>query len=253
MAIGYSRWAQDFFFERHRSEIFAIEFVTSGNALFDQNGKRYLIEPGGIFFLRKESRHIYRVGPAGFLHKRFLQLEGSVLEPLLRSLGLWERDELRPDSPLEVARQFKKIGNLFEEKKSGYTLEGSAAAYHLLLELGKESAAHYPPSIRDALEHMQRNLSSGLESSELLRVSGLSQTHFNRLFRKHLGVSAMKYYQNHKMALARHLLSETAMTVKEIALALGYADPLYFSAQFKKAVGTSPKFFRRKGGAESAE
>jgi AraC family transcriptional regulator, transcriptional activator of pobA len=39
-------------------------------------------------------------------------------------------------------------------------------------------------------------------------------------------------------------LSTTSLSIKEIAYEIGYIDPFYFSNQFKKYFGTSPKQYR---------
>ena len=43
------------------------------------------------------------------------------------------------------------------------------------------------------------------------------------------------------MTLARQLLNDTDMTLKNIASAIGYNDVSYFSRTFKEHEGVSPK------------
>jgi AraC family transcriptional regulator, arabinose operon regulatory protein len=46
------------------------------------------------------------------------------------------------------------------------------------------------------------------------------------------------------MARARALLDTTTSTVTEIASAVGYSDPLYFSRHFRRVHGMSPSAYR---------
>jgi AraC-like DNA-binding protein len=46
------------------------------------------------------------------------------------------------------------------------------------------------------------------------------------------------------MSRARELLDTTDQAVAEIARALGYADPFYFSRQFRSVHGVSPSGYR---------
>ena len=48
-----------------------------------------------------------------------------------------------------------------------------------------------------------------------------------------------------KMEQACQLLDSTELSVKGVAAELGYDDPLYFSRQFSKTVGLSPRAYRR--------
>ena len=48
------------------------------------------------------------------------------------------------------------------------------------------------------------------------------------------------------MTLARQLLNDTDMTLKNIASAIGYNDVSYFSRTFKEHEGVSPSAYRKK-------
>ena len=47
------------------------------------------------------------------------------------------------------------------------------------------------------------------------------------------------------MSTAKRLLKNTAMPVSEIAAALGYNDPQYFSGLFKHRCGMPPSVYRK--------
>jgi AraC-like DNA-binding protein len=91
---------------------------------------------------------------------------------------------------------------------------------------------------------MEQEMGRSMSMEEVYTATGMSMTHFNRLFRHHLGVSPKHYFLSRKMSWAKHLLREGTMPVKSIAAGLGYADPLYFSSQFHRHAGMSPKAFR---------
>ena len=48
------------------------------------------------------------------------------------------------------------------------------------------------------------------------------------------------------MKRARTLLLDRKLLIKEVARRTGYADPLYFSAEFRRLHGLSPREFRRR-------
>ena len=47
-----------------------------------------------------------------------------------------------------------------------------------------------------------------------------------------------------KIKKACELLDTTGMKINQISLKLGYEDPYYFSRQFSKVMGMSPKGYR---------
>ena len=55
----------------------------------------------------------------------------------------------------------------------------------------------------------------------------------------------MAYFIHLKIRKACELLDQTELTVQEIAVAIGYDDPYYFSRIFKKIQGVSPSAYRQ--------
>jgi len=250
VSSGIEHWIAGQFFERRPSHMYGIELVTAGNAEFVQDGRSYLVQPGEVYFLRRNVNHLYRTGPAGYYDKEYIALEGVLLESLLLATGMDACDHAVPGDPEAVAGIFQEIRHSFTAKAPGFTLELSRIAYRLILLLARDVARRYPDPVRAAIEHIDRNLSRTLSSGHLAAVAGLSQTHFNRLFRRHVGISPKQFHTRHKMEWAEHLLTESKLSVKEVAATLGYDDPLYFSSQFRKHAGVSPRHFRAIGGRD---
>jgi mannose-6-phosphate isomerase class I len=73
---GCARWLPGCIFERKQSDLFAVEYVCAGDALFIQDGKKYVIKKGEAYLLRKNTNHVYTVGPSGILMKRYVVIDG---------------------------------------------------------------------------------------------------------------------------------------------------------------------------------
>ena len=67
--------------------------------------------------------------------------------------------------------------------------------------------------------------------------------YLKRAFRDKIGHTPRQFRELKRMEYAMSLLA-TGRSVKQAAEKVGYADPLYFSRQFKKLVGTSPSIYR---------
>ena len=59
-----------------------------------------------------------------------------------------------------------------------------------------------------------------------------------------MGVTFIEYLTQLRMNKAKELLKRTDMRSGEIAIAIGYNDPHYFSYLFKKSVGMNPRDYR---------
>ncbi|MGO4271863.1 helix-turn-helix transcriptional regulator [Paenibacillus sp. TAF58] len=67
------------------------------------------------------------------------------------------------------------------------------------------------------------------------------------MFKKYAGTNIHHYIHQLKTQRAKHLLRNTAKSVKEVAEEVGYPDPFYFSRMFKKIEGVAPQQYRNTG------
>lgn len=73
----------------------------------------------------------------------------------------------------------------------------------------------------------------------------LSANYFGDLIKKETGKSAQEYVQQKTMETAKSMLAQPGRSISEIAYALGYQYPQYFSRAFKKTVGCTPNQYRK--------
>ena len=108
-----------------------------------------------------------------------------------------------------------------------------------------EDALHPPPGPVDtALDDIGRAIrqdpSRRWTVAELAARASLSRAQFTRRFTAHTGMPPGRYVVHARIARATELLTETTMTVTQVAAALGYTDVAYFSRQYKWLTGRSP-------------
>lgn len=73
----------------------------------------------------------------------------------------------------------------------------------------------------------------------------ITDVHLNRICKQVAGLTASQVVQQFFVLEAEKHLLHTEYSVSEIAYALNYKDPAYFSRVFKGVTGKSPKAFRR--------
>jgi AraC family transcriptional regulator, arabinose operon regulatory protein len=128
----------------------------------------------------------------------------------------------------------------------------AGAAWHLLALLAADRAgapASRSDAIQQAQQYLREHLATRVSVAELAALARLSPSHFAALFRRATGTGVLQYQTRLRMSRARELLDTTDRPIAEIARALGYADPFYFSRHFHSVHGVSPSDYRvqRKG------
>jgi AraC-like DNA-binding protein/mannose-6-phosphate isomerase-like protein (cupin superfamily) len=102
------------------------------------------------------------------------------------------------------------------------------------------------PVVRKSIEYMNRNLNLKLTLHQISNEVGYSATYFTTLFKKETNYSPLSYFSHLKIVKACEFLDHTRLKVKEISFTLGYTDPYYFTKDFKKKMGLSPRQYRNR-------
>lgn len=100
------------------------------------------------------------------------------------------------------------------------------------------------PVIMDVIRQMEENLDAPLTTEELAEGAGLTPRRLERLFRRKLNDSPMRYYLKIRLQAARNLLFYSDVAIQEVALSCGFSGPEVFSRTFRAHFGQSPREFR---------
>jgi AraC-like DNA-binding protein len=146
---------------------------------------------------------------------------GHALRPWCEQVWLWRQRETGTTGP-ELAALTEFLIRAFARLVQ--TLAGSIRKPWLA-------------SVQDYLEtHLERDLSI----EELAAVAGYSAGHFHREFRRATGETPVQYLTRRRLETARLYLRQSGLPIREIAAAVGFSDPLYFSRVFRRHFGCSP-------------
>lgn len=78
---------------------------------------------------------------------------------------------------------------------------------------------------------------------ELAKLSGMSESKMQRLFKQIFGNSIYNYYQSIRMNEAAYLLKNESYTVSEVGYSLGFSNLSHFTRLFERYFGIKPKKF----------
>lgn len=100
--------------------------------------------------------------------------------------------------------------------------------------------------INKILKHLHLNIESKISLAKLSQDLNLSQGYISDCFKKHMGISIMKYAKKIRIDRAKVLLLTTDSSILEIGLTLGFHDQSHFYKVFKQFTGVSPSEYRNK-------
>ncbi len=130
-------------------------------------------------------------------------------------------------------------------------LVGLSTGFARLLGLGltlrrspRARRRHTESRILRSLVFLRANLDRPITVREMAAQAGLSVPHFSAVFKRQLNTTPVEFHIRLRLQRACELLETRDHTVAEIAGALGYDDPLYFSRLFSRKIGASPRAYR---------
>ena len=168
-------------------------------------------------------------------------------------LELTEASGIRPDRLTLSLRQVERVTALLDEISVSLALQPTPArliatsgmAWRLFTQLVVDRALPSEGApVERAMRYLEERVDGRVQVAELAAMVGVSPSHLAALFRQATGGGVHAHHQALKMARARALLDTTDLPVAEVGRRVGLDDPFYFSRQFRRTHGMSPRAYR---------
>ena len=175
------------------------------------------------------------------------------IDPVLRGdIPFASRLRLVPSQLDEVLKLIRAIEREMEEQNEGYRYMTAAFFMQLITLLSRYCSENREDNDRDfyrlgeAISFIEHNLHRNISIGELLEICPMSESSLQRAFKKITGTSPIDFHLKKRIDLACTLLKESDKPVTMIAYDTGFSDSNYFSRQFRKIRGESPREYRRR-------
>ncbi|WP_429308939.1 helix-turn-helix domain-containing protein [Paenibacillus mucilaginosus] len=99
-----------------------------------------------------------------------------------------------------------------------------------------------------AISYMEDQYLNSISLEEIAAESNISVRHLNRIFRSYYQTTPFAYLQRLRLEHACMMLKKTGLPITEISHESGFNDSNYFTRQFTKVYGQSPKAYRQSCG-----
>jgi len=135
----------------------------------------------------------------------------------------------------------------------GTAAQAEAARFRPCLKCRPELAPRSAFTAMDASSQLAREAARLIEAGEgsmtaLAARVGITDRHLRRIFAAEHGVTPLQYVQTRRLLLAKQLLTDSALSVAQVALASGFESLRRFNAAFVEHYRLQPTAMRRAGG-----
>jgi two-component system response regulator YesN len=163
----------------------------------------------------------------------YLHVYVSVMTSLVEHQhGLLEREFLNP----KVFEAFYQQSNLF--KLHGFI------KYQLLTICGYIEEMKPQNTLGKVIDYIKHHYQEDLKIEGLGKLFHYSSNYLGKQFKKETGQSFNSFVDELRLKEAQSLLKNSELKIYEISQIIGFRDPDYFTAKFRKLTGLSPTDYR---------
>jgi AraC family transcriptional regulator len=99
--------------------------------------------------------------------------------------------------------------------------------------------------LKRVIDYMKANLTQDLSILDLATLTGMSESHFSRSFRRSVGIAPYQYLMQQRVERAKQLLKRQAISISDIALDCGFANQTHLTKVFRQMTGVTPKAYQK--------
>ncbi len=231
-----------------KGDRYILFYITTGSGVITADSNEYKIKKGQsflVFPLTAVNMQADITAPWGF---KWLEIKGSVASWLI------SKTEFKRNKPVLDAFCIPNIEKLFDlNDVNNVTGYGICRVNGKIFEL-LSYYIEYFPCISDkntdyvfkAREYIQKNYRNpDCSVQSVANQVKLERTYLYRLFKKETGMSIIEYINKCRVSEAKIMLIDEDVSVKDVALCVGFVDQMYFSRVFKKIAGQTPTEYRK--------
>ena len=246
--VGYYPKAKHHYMERNVGiEEYIFFYCVDGEGTICIDKKRYKLHAKEAFCIPNNQKHCYYADKANPWSILWVHFSGEDTP-----LYLLDTYKVVPfHSRHATNRMMYLFDLLFQVLEEPYSLGNFAYVTQVLALILSDTYLREPKEessgnvhISNIIRYMNSHLEENCTLNDLSEKFKLSKSYLNVIFQKYTRKSPIDLFVSLKMTEACKLLKTTDMYIYEVANAVGYKDPYYFSKIFKKVVGTSPTEYK---------
>ncbi len=227
-------------------------YIASGKGHFYFGGEDRVVDKGNMILYRPGEPQVYYYYVEDKTEVFWVHFTGAQVDKYLEHYGL-PKDEnvfFTGASP-DYQWLYKQIIQEMQLKRANYEELLRLLLRHILLMInryiteGKKAGSDVMNEIERAVHYFNENYSKNITIEQYASNRHMSNNWFIHCFKNIMKVTPMQYILSLRISAAKNYLDTTDKNINEIAYAVGYDNPLYFSRLFRKYTGLSPSEYKK--------
>ena len=227
-------------------------YIAKGKGHFYFDGKEHIITEGNMILYRPNEVQYYYYYAPDKTEAYWVHFTGRHVESILEFYELPETENVfyTGTSP-DYQWMYRQMIQELQLCRANYEELLSLMLRHIFIMInryiveGRKAGSDIQNEIERATHYFNENYNKPINIDEYAESRHMSTCWFIRSFKQILKVTPMQYILSLRMANAQSLLETSEYNISEIAEAVGYDNPLYFSRLFHKHIGVSPSEYRK--------
>ena len=215
---------------------------TTGHTTYHLSaGQGFLIEPDRLTSYVSDEKDPWTYVWAG--------LSGKNAKDLIYSAGLSQEQPLFRCDKKEYMKEcvMNMIYHNHSSVEDTYYTQGML--FLILSAIAASNRDTLPPTdgnqyVEQAISYIQNHITESLKVEDIAGYVGLNRTYLSMIFKKHTGMSPLKYIQAFRLTKAKNMLESSSLPIYSIAYSCGYQSAESLIKIFHQRYQMSPAAYR---------
>ena len=227
-------------------------YITKGKGYFTSAtlGHKVSVSKGTMFLLFPGEWHSYYPDPDTGWKEFWIGFRGDHMDYWLQN-GYFSKSKPIYTVGLhnDMVELYDKAIKTAMDQESGFQQLLASLVSHLLglAYFYEKNQAYRSSEIGDQINRAKIMIMEQyrtIKPEEIAKVLCMGYSNFRKVFKEYTGFSPAKYIQEVKFSKTKEELTNSSLSIKEIAYAMGYDNYEYFFTAFKRQAGMTPAEYR---------
>lgn len=247
--VGWQNWMPEAHaFSVNGREDYYLLYVVNGDMKILSGEEPQMISNGQFICFYSHTPYEYHSGKDGIFYY-WAHFTGHSVREILDACGIENSKVYSIGVHDEILALWRSMFPEFANQDTLFTLRTTPKLLQVLTALSeridKDASAVVSRKLHKSIDYIHENFNREFSVGYLAELEHLSISRFYTIFKENTGYSPSEYIIVLRINRACSMFMQTDMTVKEIAMSVGYRDPFYFSRIFKKYIGKSPCEYKK--------